>query len=685
MKRFLLASLFILTISGNVFCQNKISGTVTDGREPLIGVNVYVLGTVDGCITDSLGYFSFTTKKTGVVTLCASLLGYEEYARKSELDKLRGIRITLYEQAATIDDVVVTASTYSMGKSYQFKTMDALDVVLSGNSCGDLVAALQTLPGTQKVGEDGKLYVRGGSSEECQTFINGMHVLVPYGTNTENNASRGRFSPFLFKGMSFSLGGYNGEYGQALSSVLPMETTDVSSGDKLGVSASLLNWNAGGTKAFDKSSLSFNAEYTDLGLYNEIFPDRLDWTRPYRKVSGEAQYKAEFSRSDIFKTYIGYDLTSVGQRLDDRRLSLIEHNVYANATYRKYFSETFTLFAGIANSSVVENIDDAIVSGDHFHNFRNEVHLKAELSKRFSSVLKFTAGAENYVRDSRKSYGSQHYELDYSLPGVHADVLWLVMSHFFLSVSARAEQLTYNHCWEFMPRATLSFVPGNRFQMSAAYGRYSQAAEDDYIVRSQKKIGQNVADHAILSLQYNTPKTILRIEPYYKKYLSLPLLSEGIYTGDGHGVSKGVDFFIQDASLLENLTVTASYSFNDSERLWLDYAEARTPDFASRHNLRLSAKYPYGKLIFGITESYASGRECLAGKTPGYNSLDGSLTWLINPKIILYASLNNILGRKNIFRYKDDGTAITASRDRTLYVGIFISLKNTKAYDISNF
>lgn len=221
--------------------------------------------------------------------------------------------------------------------------------------------------------------------------------------------------------------------------------------------------------------------------------------------------------------------------------------------------------------------------------------------------------------------------------------------------------------------------------MSAACGRYSQAAEDDYIVRSQKKIGQNVADHAILSLQYNTPKTILRIEPYYKKYLSLPLLSEGIYTGDGHGVSKGVDFFIQDASLLENLTVTASYSFNDSERLWLDYAEARTPDFASRHNLRLSAKYPYGKLIFGITESYASGRECLAGKTPGYNSLDGSLTWLINPKIILYASLNNILGRKNIFRHKDDGTAITASRDRTLYVGIFISLKNTKAYDISNF
>lgn len=56
-----------------------------------------------------------------------------------------------------------------------------------------------------KVGENGKLYVRGGESEECQTFINGMHVLVPYSTNTENTAVRGRFSPFIFKGINFLL------------------------------------------------------------------------------------------------------------------------------------------------------------------------------------------------------------------------------------------------------------------------------------------------------------------------------------------------------------------------------------------------------------------------------------------------------------------------------------------------
>jgi hypothetical protein len=47
--------------------------------------------------------------------------------------------------------------------------------------------------------------------------------------------------------------------------------------------------------------------------------------------------------------------------------------------------------------------------------------------------------------------------------------------------------------------------------------------------------------------------------------------------------------------------------------------------------------------------------------------------------------LNNIFGRTNIFRYDHSGNAVMPSHDRFLYIGVFISLKNNKAYDISNF
>ena len=674
--------LLLMTVC-NMTAQTKISGTISDGREPLPAANVFILGTIDGCLTDSLGRFSFTTSQTGETTLKVTFIGYDDFTLKADVSKLHDLTIRMNERATTIDEVVVTASTFSFGKSDSFKTMDALDVVMAGNSCGDIVAALQTLPGTQKVGEDGKLYVRGGESEECQTFVNGMHVLVPYTTETENTAVRGRFSPFLFKGINFSMGGYSGEYGQALSAVLPMETTDMATSDKYGVSASLVDWNIGGTKAFQTSSLSFNAALTSMGLYDRLFSQRQDYTRPYRKLSGEAQYKKEFGNAGVLKSYVGYDLTSVGLHVDDRHLSLKEHNVYANVTYKKSLGQGMTFFTGLANSSVFRDINEAVSVGDHYHNFRNEVHLKAEIRKVCSDVLKLSTGIEDYIRHSRLRFEPYEYRLDYNILAAHLDAQWRVIPKVFLNVSARTEAM--DHRWLLMPRATLSYIPNKRLQFTLVTGRYSQTPDDDYLAQSGETLRQSTADHVVLSMQYKSETTLLRIEPYWKRYHHLPLIEDGIWQSEGHGTSRGVDVFLEDHSLARNLITTLSYSYNDSRRLYHDNTEERTPDFASRHNLRLTAKFSIGKLIFGLAESYASGRHFTNGTTPYYNSIDANITYLVSPKVIVYTSLNNIFGRTNIFRYDAAGSPVTASRDRFFYIGIFVSLKNNKAYDISNF
>ena len=302
-----------------------------------------------------------------------------------------------------------------------------------------------------------------------------------------------------------------------LSSVLPMETTDVATGDKLGVSASLVDWNVGGTKSFRKSSLSFNADLTDLTLYTKLFPDRVDWTRPYQKLSGEAQFKSELSRNVVLKTYAGYDRTVVGMRTDGRSLSMRENNVYANATVRAQLGKGYTLFAGVAESFVLSDIDDALVAGDHYHNTRNEVHLKAELQKRFTPALKMSAGVEDYLRASGKRYDETGYDLDYNLLGAHVDANVRLVPKLFLNLSARGERVDYSREWKLMPRATLSFVPGKRFQASVMAGRYSQTPEDDYIARGRYELRQSTADHLILSMQYGTDKTMVRFEPYYNQ------------------------------------------------------------------------------------------------------------------------------------------------------------------------
>lgn len=676
----------VFLIVCKVMAQTTISGVVTDGKAALVGVNVFVVGTIDGCLSDSLGRFAFSTSYKGEVTLKATCMGYEDLVQRLGGEQKTHLSLRMREKAMSINDVVITASSFHFGKGNNFKNMDALDVVMAGNSCGDIVAALQTLPGTQKVGEDGKLYVRGGASEECQTFINGMHVLEPYSTNVENTAVRGRFSPFLFKGINFSLGGYGGEYGQALSAVLPMETTDVASGDKLGVSTSLVDWNVGGTKSFLHSSLSFNTAFTSMGLYDKLFAQRNQFTRPYRKLSSEVQYKREFSSSQVLKSYVGYDLTSVGQQLDDRNLSLVEHNVYANVTQYLTLAKRMRLFVGVANSMMTKNIKGAVALGDFLQNFRNELHLKSEIDKSCNDRMKLRLGAEAYIRNGRFDLGNFHYRLSYRIWCNYANAEWRLLPGLFLQTSARVEGDSYSKKWIVLPRTSLSYIPNDKVQASLMLGRYSQMLQDEYLVRSDRKRSQSLAHHVILSFQWHLKGILARVEPYYKRYGYLPLLSsDGRCRLEGKGFSQGFDVYLENHSWIKRLSMTMAYSYNDSHRHYLNFIENRTPDFVSKHNLRLTAKYSMGKFIFGWSDSYASGRHFSSGTTPYYNSMDVNATYLVSPKVIIYSSFSNILGRTNIFRYGESGNPVTASRDRFFYIGIFISLKNNKAYDISNF
>ena len=676
----------------------KVSGRVTDGHGPVVGANVFVKGTIDGCLTDSLGRFSFTTTATDSAMLMVTCMGYDDCQRMLSIGQ-RPMTIRLHERTTTIDEVVVTGSTFSFGQANGMKQMDALDVVQDGGSCGDIVAALQSLPGTQKVGEDGKLYVRGGDSEECQTYINGMHVLRPYTTSAPDSPSRGRFSPFLFKGINFSLGGYDAEYGQALSSVLPMETTDASTADKFGLSASLNDWNIGGTKVTKAGCWSMNAAYTDMGLYNSLFPGRWTWHEPYRQLSGETQLKMQPTASSVWKTYAGFDRTTLSLDTDGRRLDLGESNLYLNSVVKGSAKGGLSWFAGASGSLVWENVDGAQVASDRYRHRMGELHLKAKASKSLSSAVKATMGAETYLRHAGIDYHTtvdhlslsanpsamaSHYAADTHLPAFFAETQFRLLRHIFAEASLRTEYTSRSHRWSVLPRLLLNYRPTTSWLLTLAAGQYAQEATDTIQMRSPGTLRPATATHYIAGAQYHFGQTHVRLEAYYKHYSHLPLFRQGRYTADGYGMSRGFDVYVDDRSLLRNLTTTLSYSYNDSRRLYLDYLAEDRPQYASRHNLRLALRYGIGVWSFGLTDSYASGRRSEGRTTPYYNSLDASVTWLASKRVIVYSALSNLLGRRNIYGYRN-GQPIINGSDRFLYIGIFVSLKNNKAYDISNF
>ena len=89
------------------------------------------------------------------------------------------VRLNLLMDSIVLDEVVVTERR-TPAAAGRWSDMNPVELVTVGGANGDFYKALQTLPGTQLQGETGRLLVRGGSSEETQTYIDGLHVLVPY-------------------------------------------------------------------------------------------------------------------------------------------------------------------------------------------------------------------------------------------------------------------------------------------------------------------------------------------------------------------------------------------------------------------------------------------------------------------------------------------------------------------------
>ncbi len=411
--------LFIYLLSFQTILVAKeliVQGTVIDKKgNSIVGANVYIEGSIEGASSGEKGEFLFqANKEQEFFKLVVSAIGYERYEKGYGTESFPdSLIIVLTEEELQLDEVIVSASTFSIGGSRTLDALDPLDIVMQGSSVGDIYAALNTLPGTQTVGESGsgKLYIRGGDENEAQTFIDGMHVLVPYTNSGLNIPSRGRFSPFLFQGINFSLGGYGVEYGQALPSVLPMETKDVSLVSKMGITASPLNWGIGGTYSKNESSISANISYTDLEHYNKIFPDSYNWGQPYYNQSGEAQFKTRL-KEGIFKTYLSYSKEGFVQNnidtLNSKNLDfgMNQNNYYLNSTYQWETKNNLKMKAGVAYSNLQNRYSEVIEKKDQFEESKDELHLKFVMDKRLKDCYVVNVGTESYWRNSTYNYKS---------------------------------------------------------------------------------------------------------------------------------------------------------------------------------------------------------------------------------------------------------------------------------------
>ncbi len=710
MRKLFLVISMLLSLA--VTAQTTISGKVTDKKgQPILGANIYLEGTYDGATSNLEGEFSFQTSENGVLTLVVSFVSYVDFRLTKDVTQFSNVQAILKEDVNTLDAVILNTGLFEAGEESRVTALKPLDVVTTASAVGDFVGALQTLPGTATVAEDGRLFVRGGEAEESQIFIDGIRVFAPFTPTANNIPTRGRFSPFLFKGISFSTGGYSAEFGQALSGVLQLNTIDEPDQEKTDIALMSVGVGVGNTQKWDKSSFSINTSYINLAPYLEVAPDRNNWINPVQTASGEMVYRYKVNESDMIKLYGAYSYTNLDLIQKDIRFEngfrfgTENRNLYINGSYKSFLGDGWIFSTGfsLANDNNTLNIAEDLVENND-----NSAHFKVKMRKRLNNRFEFNVGGEYFATDFDEEFqslevGNFDYGFTNNISAGFAEVDVFFSKKLAVKGGLRLDHYELFNQTKLSPRASMAYKTGKHSQVSLAYGEFYQNPNYNFLKFDNSLRAEN-ASHLIANFQIVKPQQIFRVEAYLKDYDNLvrfdtenPMFTSN-YNNLGYGYANGVDVFWRDNKTVKNTDYWVSYSYLDTERAYRNFPTEATPNFASTHNLSVVAKYWIEDWTSQIGFSYvfASGRTYtdpnvggfLNQKTRSFNALSLNWAYLISQQKILYFSVNNVLGTRNVFGYNYANTpdvdgifqrqAVVPNDDQFFFVGLFWTISQDK-------
>ncbi len=732
-KTLLVIGVILLWING--WAQTQISGVVKDHRgKPLAGVSIAIKDSYDGAVSDSTGKFSFKCFEKQTQLLVASTMGYKSVQQTVVLQgQPLTLSLMLKEEISELKAVTVTAGSFEAGDKKKAATvLSSLDIVTTGGANADITNAVKTLPGAQQVGEQEGLFVRGGAGYETKQFIDGTMVNNPYAASVPDIASRGRFSPFLFKGTVFSTGGYSALYGQALSSALILESIDLP--DKSQISASLSGVFQGvGMQQLaknKKSSWGINYGYTNLAAYFAIVPQRPDYFHIPEFHSVEANYRFK-TKGGMIKFYSSYGASNIGIRrvniesdsLKDA-FGIINHNWYNNLSWREFLGKGWRMNLGAGYSTNVDDIFQQVQNQQNqpantgfayidsnnrtIVSTQNLSQLRLVLEKKLSGISAIRFGGEHWYALNRMKINGKTWGLEDHLTALFSEADIYLTNDLAAKVGLRGEYASCIDKLNLAPRLSIAYKTGAHAQMSAVYGEFYQKPENNYLFYGNRGLDYLKATHYLLNYISTTPTQTFRVEAFYKKYQQLiETPPTYVYTNEGKGYAEGIELFWRDKKTLKGIDYWLSYSFLDTKRAFDKYPSELIPSFAAMHTASLVVKKFFPKISTGIngTYSFATARPYYyfkpagskyaigdEGRTDGFNNFGISVNYLTKVKnafAVVVASVTNVFNSENVYgyNYNHDGSikkAIIPPAPRFFFIGVFLSWGTDRREDAVN-
>lgn len=635
-SKVLLLVLFLIGIFSNA--QITISGRVNFKNNGIKDISVTLKDSYDGATTDENGNYSFKTSEKNTQILVFSNPKFVEIEKSIIIgNENLTVNSVLKEQISEIDAVVISAgSIEASDRKRATILLTPIDIYTTAGANGQVSAALETLPGVQKIGETEGLFVRGGTGDETKFFIDGNLVNNFFGNSIPGIKSMDRLNTSLFKGNVFSSGGYSAVYGQALSSVLVLESIDFPERNSIDIGISPLFLTAGFQNVNEEKSKSFGifGSYSNLGWMTKLIKFNNDFTKAPESFGTNFNFRIKNKNGGILKYYGSFDTNKIGLQseslepnIDFDNTSLKGKNTFHNLSFRQKFGE-YLLNIGSSytfNSNFIDlsnTFQDVEINPNSININGNYFNAKGILERKINRISAVRAGIEfnQATEKTDLAFSPNPYESNDQITSVFGETDLGFSNHLSAKIGLRSEYSSEINRWNFAPRLAMAYRISKSWTSSLAYGTFYQNPEQKYF--GTNPLNYQKAAHYILQVQKSEEGRSFRLEAFYKNYSDLIKTKVLDYrpvatNNNGDGYAKGIEVFWRDKKSIKDIDYWISYSYLDSKRNFQKYDQSLFPNFAAKHTLSVVAKkfVTDWKTGFNLSYTYASGRPYYNFKT----------------------------------------------------------------------
>ncbi|MGP8217673.1 MAG: TonB-dependent receptor [Bacteroidia bacterium] len=691
--------------------QMTIKGKVADAKgKPVPFATVYLKNTITGALTDTVGRYTIHFNKKENVVVIGTAIGYDTTFYNLVLDtgKTYIINLVLKSNSSQLNEVTISPGSFE-ANDRKVAVLTTMDVYTTASANGDVVGAIQTLPGIQKVSDQTGLFVRGGDASESAAIVDGLVVQDPFFSPVPGVAQRSRFGPYEFKGISFSSGGYSARYGQALSGILELNTNDLPEDATFNANVNMAGAGISGTQLWEHSALEGGFNYTNTQPFYGLTKTNLDFFQPPVGFSGSLKYIWTNTKGDILKLdgnmdeyKSGIDVVDPDQ--PDTTLAFKLQNFYSSYSlyYRHLINDKTSLVAG---SSYSQNGDTVHWGGQNFDKQDSRLQGRVEIDRQFGDNLFAYAGTEVQHYSEKQQYDSANLAFTETQVAGYIEGEWKPAKWFGIKPGIRYEYSQLLAKSDLAPRVSAAVRLNKYGQISAAYGMFYQDPLDKYLLFGDTHVKFQEATHYILNYQYMQNDRTFRVEGYYKSYSDLiHEITQGPFDpnpyrpffwpvdNSGYGYAKGADVFWRDKKSIKNFDYWISYSYIDTKRYYENFPTEAMPSYVSPNYLNVVTKYFIEKpgINLSLTYAYNSGRPYynpnnpvfMGDRSPAYQDLSASMSILFRAKKlfgVFYIGVDNVTNNHNIlgYEYSDNGQyryPILPALYRSAFAGIFLSL-----------